>query len=365
MTHRERVLRTFHYEWPDRIACDLMEGSVWRGLLDYFRKTEMLHTAVDVVNFLDTDFRWVRMRDVKNEQETDQHPGAPIVPDETLKQTVELARGPLEDAESSQDVMRHSWPDPGQWQPPDCRLARQLWPDHALVFMPGWKPLFWGACEAFGFENALVKMATQPQTFEAFIKQQHEYYMDILTRGLAAARGHCDICWLGDDFATQDSMMISPELWRRFVRPYLAEQVRVAREHDMYVLYHSCGAVRPVLEDLIDIGVNGLLVFQTSAAGMDAASIAREFGGRLVFYGGMDVQGVLSFGSVAQVRNSAKSNARAFADCGGYVLANSHSSVATIRPENILAMCETAREITSDIASFHPANAQGRNNPRA
>ncbi len=344
LTHRERVLKTFRYERSDRIACDLMEGSVWRGLLDYFRETEELHTAVDVVNFLDVDFRWVRMRDMQNEQDAEQLIGAPAVPDETLKQSIEVARGPLANAESVQDIMRHPWPDPGQWQPPDCREARRLWPDHALVFTTGWKPLFWGACEAFGFEEALVKMMTQPQVFEAFIKRRHEYYMDILERGLAAAKGYCDICWLGDDFATQQSMMVSPALWRRFVRPHLAEQVRVAREHDMFVLYHSCGAVRAVLGDLIDIGVSGLLVFQTTAAGMDAGSIARDFGGRLVFYGGIDVQGVLSFGTVDQVKAGVKSTARAFADCGGYVVANSHSTVATIRPENIRAMCEAASE---------------------
>ena len=114
----------------------------------------------------------------------------------------------------------------------------------------------------------------------------------------------------------------------------------------MYVLFHSCGAVRPVLGDLVDIGVDGLLVFQTTAADMDAESIAREFGGRLVFYGGIDVQQVLSFGTIDEVRKAVQANARAFAHCGGYVVANSHSSVATVRPENIHAMCDAAREVT-------------------
>jgi uroporphyrinogen decarboxylase len=160
-----------------------------------------------------------------------------------------------------------------------------------------------------------------------------------------AAEGYCDICWLGDDFASQTSMMISPALWRKFIRPFLAEQVQLVREHGLYVLYHSCGAVRPVLNDLIDIGVNGLLVYQTTATAMDVASIAREFGGRLVFYGGIDVQQLLSFGTVDDVKRTVEANVLAFADCGGYVVANSHTSVATIRPENIQAMCEAAREV--------------------
>ncbi len=346
LTHRERVLKTFRFQQPDRLAYDLMEGSVWKGLLDYFCHEFDMQSAVQVVNFLSNDFRWIRMRDVSTEQPEEEVPGAPIVPDEKQNQPREIAVGILAEARTVQDVGCYPWRNPSDWKVPDCREARRLWPDHALVFTTGWMPLFWSACEAFGFEKALMNLKLQPSVFEAFIRRQHEYYMDILGRGLAASKGYCDICWLGDDFATQQSMMISPELWRRFIRPYLAEQVRLAREHDMYVLFHSCGAVRPVLDDLAEIGVNGLLVFQTTATDMDAESIAREFGGRLVFYGGIDVQQVLSFGTVDEVKKTVRANARAFADCGGYVAANSHSSIATVRPENIHVMCEAAREIT-------------------
>ena len=116
----------------------------------------------------------------------------------------------------------------------------------------------------------------------------------------------------------------------------------------MFVLYHSCGAVRPVLGDLIDIGVHGLLVFQTTARGMDAPSIARDFGGRMTFYGGIDAQHLLSSGTNDEVRAAVRDNVRAFSDCGGYVVANSHHGVASIRGDNILAMCEAARAVREE-----------------
>lgn len=344
MTHRERVHKTFAFDRPDRLAFDLMEGSVWQGLLEYFRREHGVRDAVEVVNYVDNDFRWIRMYDTKVENPDDELPGSPVVPDEMQKQSLEVSVGSLANAQRVEDISRYPWRNPAEWQVPDCRRAREVWPDHALVFTTGWMPLFWSACEAFGVEEGLVKMVCEPSIFDAFVRRYHEYYMDILRRGLAAAKGYCDICWLGDDFATQQSMMISPDLWRRYIRPYLAEQVRLAREHGLYVLFHSCGAVREVLGDLAEMGVNGLLVFQTTAADMDAASIAREFGGRLVFYGGIDVQGVLSTGTMDEVRREVEMNARAFYDCGGYIAANSHSSVATIRPENIYAMCQAARE---------------------
>ena len=218
--------------------------------------------------------------------------------------------------------------------------------------MPGWWPLFWGTCQAFGVETALTNLVVEPALFECAVSCVHERYMDRLTRGLAAAHGYCDICWLGDDFATQESMFISPKHWRRYIKPRLAEQVELARKHDMLVLYHSCGAVRPVLGDLIDIGVNGLLVFQTRAAGMDPESIARDFGGRLVFYGGMDVQHLLSFGSLREVETEVRRNIQAFKTYGGYIVANSHHRVATISGENIEAMFSAARKSSDMFGQF-------------
>ena len=85
MTHRERILRTFQFQQPDRHAYDLMEGSVWRGLLDYFGHRFGLQSAVEVVNFLDNDFRWIRLRDVRAGGPEAEVLGAPVVPDEHQK----------------------------------------------------------------------------------------------------------------------------------------------------------------------------------------------------------------------------------------------------------------------------------------
>ncbi len=341
MTSRERVIRTFQFEQTDRVPYDLMEGSVWPELLDYLQCTHGIHGSDDVLDFLGTDFRWVSVVNTGPAQ-----PPGRTWPsqDEHKAHTKYVGKGPLAGAETIADVESYQWPDPRWWQPADFEAARTRWPDHALVFSAGWKPLFWTACEAFGVEHALIKMLNSPAVFDAFIRRQHEFYMDILSRGLKAARGFCDICWLGDDYAGQEAMLMSPALWRRYIKPYLARQVRLARQHEMYVVLHSCGAVRPILPDLIDIGVNALLVFQTTAAGMEPESIAAEFGGRLAFYGGIDVQRLLSCGTVAEVKAQVRANIRAFADCGGYVVANSHHGVATIKPENIIAMCEAARE---------------------
>ena len=336
MKPRERVLRTFRFEATDRVPFDLMEGNVWPELQDHFRRRHGLETSEEVQDFLGTDFRWVGYNYQGPAEEPVQDEGAAANHE---VYSLQVAVGPLAEAETIAEVEAWDWPDPALWQPGDVGAARRRWPDHALVFGAFWMPLFWGACEAFGMEPALTKMYTQPAVVEAFIRRRHAFYMDVLARGLSAAAALCDVCWLGDDYASQQAMIVSPELWRKFIKPYLAEQVALARRHGMHVLFHSCGAVREILPDLIDIGVSALLVFQTTAAGMDALSIARDFGGKLAFYGGIDIQRLLSFGTPEEVAATVRGNVAAFSKCGGYIVANSHCDVKTIRGENIEAMC--------------------------
>jgi uroporphyrinogen decarboxylase len=339
LTHRDRVLKTFQFEPIDHPAFDLMEGCVWQELMDYFKVRHGLADVNAVHAYLGTDFRWAFV-DYQGPM-----PAQAAPPAGTEKQlSKQVKAGPLAYASTIQEVMKYPWPDPAWLQPADYAAFNRTWPEHARVLCTGWAPLFWSACEAFGMENALVKMVAEPQVFGAFIQRQHEYYLDILTRCTQAAQGWCDICWLGDDYASQTALLMSPAAWRKQIKPYLAEQVRVIREHGMHVLFHSCGAVRAILPDLIDIGVSALLVFQTTARGMEAATIAREFGGKLVFYGGVDIQQLLSFRTPPEVKAEVMANITAFERCGGYVVANSHHSVASIKGENIEAMCQAARE---------------------
>ncbi len=355
MNSRQRVLRTFHFEPVDRPAYDLMEGCVWPELLAYFRERYQLQQPDDVIEFLDPDFRWTFLEnsspdsasapplEAASSLDTELASEARSIPTGPHPQSKSVAGGPLADASTLADLERYPWPDPGVLVPPDYLSLRARYPDKALVFCPGWMPLFWTACEAFGMQTAMIRMINEPLLFDAFIRRYHAFCMDLLTRGARAARGYCDLALLGDDFASQQSLLISPDLWRKHIKPYLAQQVHVLRENGLLVLFHSCGAVRSILPDLIEIGVNGLLVFQTTARGMDAPSIAREFGGRLVFYGGIDVQRLLSFGTPAEVAAVVRANLAAFADCGGYVVANSHHTIASIQGANLHAMCQAAR----------------------
>ncbi len=341
MNARQRVLNTLHFLPVDRTPYDLMEGCVWSELLAYFQTTHHLKDADQVIETLDPDFRWGFSGFLP--ESSDPQSGQP---EEKSKSSKAVSVGPLAAAQTPSDVVDFPFPNPERWRTSDFKILRERFPDKALVFCPGWMPVFWSACEAFGVESALINLVSNPKVIEAFTQRYQEAVIEILANGGRQAGEWCDLALLGDDFASQQALLISPTAWRKWVRPHLAEQVRVLREHGMLVLFHSCGAVRPILSDLIEIGVNALVVFQTTARGMDAQSIARDFGGKLGFYGGIDVQQLLSNGTPYQVAAAVKANIEAFAGYGGYIVANSHHTVSSIKGENILAMCRAARSST-------------------
>ncbi|MBN2566106.1 MAG: hypothetical protein JXB46_10390 [Candidatus Eisenbacteria bacterium] len=340
-TSRERVLAAIRFQGSDRVPYDLMEGCVWPELMEYFRSRHGLAQESDVLDFLGVDFRWTGMRYVGPPQT---EYADYCAHDFHLTYSDTVCRRPLADAHTVSDIEAYGWPDPTWFEPGDYRAFRKRFPDHAIVAAPPWMPLFCYPCVAFGMEEVLVKMLTEPIVVEAFISTLSEIYLEILKRHLNAAEGVIDICYLADDWGSNNGLIMGPEPWRRFIKPHLARHIQLVHAHGMVAMMHSCGSIRSILPDLVDIGLDSLSVFQTTCAGMDAHEIAREFGGKMAFYGGIDTQRLLSFGSPDEVAAAVRNNVEAFEKCGGYIVANSHHSLATIRGENIEAMCDAARD---------------------
>jgi len=152
-----------------------------------------------------------------------------------------------------------------------------------------------------------------------------------------------DWLWLGDDAGGQRSMLMSPDIWRERVKPLLKENADVGKKHGIYVAFHSCGAIRPIIEDLIEIGVDVLNPIQCNCPGMLPTDLKKEFGGALAFMGGVDTQGVLPNGTADQVRRATAELLEGMTgDGGGYILAASHTVPPETPNENIFAMYDEA-----------------------
>ena len=204
-----------------------------------------------------------------------------------------------------------------------------------------------------GMERALLDIHLYPELAVEMFKRCADF--SILLSERACGRFDLDWLWAGDDVASQDSTLLSPESFRELVKPNLARIFAVGKENKLWTAYHSCGAVRPLIPDLIEIGLDVLNPIQCNAACMEPLDLKREFGEHLAFMGGVDTQGVLPFGSVGEVR---KSTARLIegmtSDGGGYILAASHTIPPETPDDNIFAMYEEAgitREEIQDRAS--------------
>lgn len=150
---------------------------------------------------------------------------------------------------------------------------------------------------------------------------------------------------IGDDVACQAALWMSPEHYRRYVKPRHAEIIRFIKARTQAkIIFHCCGACKAILPDLIEIGVDVFNPTQTSAVGMDPFELKREFGRDLVFWGGIDVIHLLPRGTREDVEREVKRHIDALAPGGGYVLSPSHIIQAGTPPQNVLTMYRTALE---------------------
>ena len=343
MTARERALAIFRYEDTDKVCFDLMESRVWDSIGNYFCVEQGLETDEDVREFLDCDFRWSQeFGDAKPLPRTKEE----IVGLSHKNYSDSQGGYLLGDVTSVAEVDKLFNPDPYEREMPDFRAMREKYPDKALVFCVSWTPFFSGACSVFGMEKAMMTMALEPELYHAFAIKQKEYQCEYVRLAMeAGVAEYCDFFWGGDDFAAESGLLLSPDLWRSLIKPYWKEVFDIPKSKGMNTLFHSCGAVSEVYPDFIEIGIDSHIGVQTSAKGMDIERLAKDFGGDIVIFGGVDAQTTLVQGTMESVEREVKRNIDAFADCGGYIVSNSHFGLPDIPGENLVAMAQGAGRI--------------------
>jgi len=172
-----------------------------------------------------------------------------------------------------------------------------------------------------------------------------DHWLAMAADELDAVGEHVDICFYGDDMAFQDGPMMSMELYRKLIKPYHRRLFGFLKSRTRAkIVYHTCGSVVHLIPDLIEMGVDALNPVQVSAKGMDTRALKREFGRDLSFWGAVDTQRVLPFGSPEEVASEVRRRIDDLGAEGGYVLCAVHNIQADVPPANICAMYDTARE---------------------
>ncbi len=188
-----------------------------------------------------------------------------------------------------------------------------------------------------GMEQAMFDIAAEPELAAEMLGRCGDFAVRL---GRAACeRFPLDWLWSGDDVAGQDGLLMSPDMWRQLVKPHLGRAFDVGKEHGLWIAYHCCGALRPIISDLVEMGLHVLNPIQCNCPGMDALELKREFGRDLAFMGGVDTQHVLPHGSADDVRRATRRLIDGMtADGGGYILAASHTVPPETPMDNIFAM---------------------------
>ncbi|MFQ6097932.1 MAG: uroporphyrinogen decarboxylase family protein [Armatimonadota bacterium] len=369
MTPRERLLTALAHKQPDRVPRDLggtvtgiMIGA-YRGLLDHYglqeepvisdTKQQLVAPSEEVLWRLGIDTRYVP-------------PGSPrswtlrIEEDETgyeytnewgIRSRMPKERGyyfdmvahPLATL-SVEDLDHYDWPDmrdPGYTEGLADR-ARRLYEDtqYALVTRI-WGSMFERAWYLRGFEQFFMDMVTNQRFTNALLDKLLALNIAFFDEYLGAVGPYVQVVMCGDDLGGQNGPLISLDLYRKYIKPRQRELFSYVKSRtDAYLFFHTCGAVYSFIPDLIEVGVDVLNPVQVSAVGMDPKRLADEFGDRLSFWGAIDTQHTLPFGTPEQVRAQVRERIEVLGRGGGYVLNAVHNIQTGVPAENIVAMFE-------------------------
>ncbi|MEA3439360.1 MAG: uroporphyrinogen decarboxylase family protein [Chloroflexota bacterium] len=378
MNSRERLQIALNHKEPDRIPFDLgasvltsIHQKSYRDLRRYLGLPEVEPQIVDIFQQIvgvDDDVHEMLKCDVRNvaprssatfEIEIKEMEGYTYFYDEWgigWKMPVngglyyDMFDHPLKDAQTIADIENYHWPDPlddSRFEGMAERAAYVAQVEKQGVFMGG---LSAGIMEMTawtrGFTNYFSDFVSNEKLLVALMRKVMELKMAYWDRALSLVGDNVDAVNEADDFAGQYRMLISPRMYRRIVKPLHKELFDfIHARTDAKLFFHSCGSIRPVIQDLIEIGVDILNPVQVSATGMDSAELKAEFGKDIVFWGGgIDTQRVLGEGTPEEVRADTRLRIHDLAPGGGFVFATVHNIQGNVPPENIMAMWETLQE---------------------
>ncbi len=260
----------------------------------------------------------------------------------------EYARFPLAEAETSGDIRNWpGWPRPEHWDysrlPEKIANINRKTRYHIRVELGGIFELSWGL---YGLENFLIGLIEKPEIPCAIMDRFTELFLALAGRALKVAADRIDIIYTYDDIGMQNNLLMSQAMWQKYILPRHRKLNKFIKQYPVKIMYHSCGAIYPLIPALIsEMEIDILNPLQPRASGMDMKKIKESFGSRLAFHGGIDLQQTMPRGSTREVQQEAESRCRILGSGGGYICAPAHHLQSDTPLENIIALYTARREI--------------------
>jgi uroporphyrinogen decarboxylase len=195
-----------------------------------------------------------------------------------------------------------------------------------------------------GMQQAYMDLIENPELVHYCLDRMFGFCYEDTVRIYETLPGRIDLSMVAEDFGGQERLLFSRQHILEFLLPRMKRMMDLAHESGVYVYFHSDGAIREVLPDLIEAGIDILNPIQWRSRGMERDGLKRDFGDEVILHGGVDNQHTLPFGSADDVRAEVRYNIEVMGAGGGYILAPCHNIQAVSPPENVVAMYEAGLE---------------------
>lgn len=351
MTSKERVRAAFEHKTPDRVPATMQAvETAWDKMKEYFR----VETQDEVMDILEIDTRIMDIPPYIGNKKPDYvNANGEVVHTHPFGQRyVEKWNGveynnhtiwrPMQHVETMEDFLAfHDWPDPDDF---DYEAVKRFCDKHKdKAIRIGWPGPYQVFLEMYPAEQFYMLMADEPDLVKAMLNRYSDFYMELYERMFEAGDGAIDLIRPCDDYGTQISLLFSPQMWDEYFAENTKKLVQLAHKYGCYYLQHSCGAVRPIIPNLIDCGADGLEPIQ-KVKGMEVDSLKRDFGDQICFQGGVDTQRLLPFGTPEEVRRETEYIIETMNVNGGYILGPSQDFEGDVPVENIIALYDARKK---------------------
>ncbi len=255
----------------------------------------------------------------------------------------EFANHPLENVSSVEEIHAYGWPCAGDVD--FDRFAREVAgsPPHRILCAGNYEP-FLLYCALRGMELAMMDLKVEPEIVDAALEHIFQYHLELNSRLFELGKGRIDITYVAEDLGGQTSLLFGVPEIRKYILPRQKKMADLARSFGIHVFYHTDGAAREIIPDLLDVtGIEVLNPIQWRCPGMEREGLVRDFGRRVIFHGAVDNQFTLPFGSVTDVRNEVLDNIRIFSG-SRWICAPCHNIQPVTPTENITTLYKTIYE---------------------
>ncbi len=362
MTPRERVRTAFAHSTPDFTPCDYYATpEIHEALLVHFGLTDVGRASRQgflpmggpgdnvLPERLGTDIRYIAPPYIGPPLQTFEDGSTRDLwgvrrrpmPNE-FGEYAEPVNAPYAGWETVEQAAAFPWPSPDWFDYAALPALCARYPQLAVAAGSfGVQDFINGVAFGRGVEQVLIDIAVEDPVYLYLVERRHRFYLEFIERSLRAARGRIDLVLCGDDFGTQRAPLLSAATFDRLFAAKKKELFDLVHSFRVKVTHHCCGSSRTLIPQFLACGMDALQTIQRQAVGMDPYDLKREFGGRLVLHGAVDVQGWLQHASVAEIEQEVNRLMDEVGRGGGFILAPCHQLQPDTPTENVLAVYRT------------------------